>query len=346
LSIVPRGLPRLGKWLSSLGSFRRAVIVTDSRVDALYGAAAARALRRFDPVRVVCPPGERAKRAVELVRVWERLARLGIERGDVIVALGGGAVGDLAGFAAASWLRGVAWVVVPTTVVAQVDSSIGGKTGINLAAGKNLAGAFHQPLGVFGDPSLLATLSDRDFRAGLAEVVKAGVIADAALFRMLERDAERILRREAGPLAVVIERAARAKARIVQLDETEAGPRTALNFGHTLGHAVEAASGYRARHGEAVAIGMRVATRLAVRTGGLPARDGLRIETLLDRLSLPKRITGYSIRRLEAAMASDKKRRNSRVRWVLTPRIGRASVPRLIPARLVRAVLHEAGARA
>ncbi len=327
----------------------RAVVVSDARVASLYGGRALRSLRRAGVATdlVIVPRGERAKRPAVLAQLWERLAALGLGRFEVLVALGGGVVGDLAGFAAATWLRGVAWVSVPTTVLAQVDSGVGGKTGVDLAAGKNLVGAFHQPALVVADPDTLATLPARQRRAGLAEVVKMGMAVDAALFRWTERHAEALLAGDPGTLAAAVRAAVAVKARVVRRDEREreGGARTALNFGHTLGHAIEAAHGYRGvLHGEAVAVGMRAAARLSVRLAGLPERDRARLETVLDRLGLPRRMPPTPAARLHAAMRHDKKRAR-RVRWVLTPRIGHASVPRPIDRRLVQAAMLEVGAR-
>jgi 3-dehydroquinate synthase len=342
-------LPALGPLARRVCGVSRVVLVSDPLVLRLHGAAAARSLRRagiaVDPVRV--PRGERAKRPEVLARLWSRLAALGIARGDALVALGGGALGDLAGFAAATWLRGVPWIGVPTTVLAQVDSSVGGKTGLDLAHGKNLVGAFHQPALVVVDPDLLRTLPARQRRAGLAEVVKMGMAVDAALFRRLERDADRLAAGDPAALAAAIRPAVAAKARVVRRDEREreGGGRTALNFGHTLGHAIEAASGFGGPlHGEAVAVGMRAAARLSVALAGLPERDRARLDTLLDRLGLPRRMPALPLRRLEGALRHDKKR-NRAVRWVLTPGMGHASVPRPIDRRRVRAVMLAVGAR-
>ncbi|HEY6866211.1 MAG TPA: 3-dehydroquinate synthase [Candidatus Eisenbacteria bacterium] len=345
------GLARLGAFTRAVTGARRVVVVSDTHVAALYGAPALRALRRAgvaaDLVRV--PAGERSKSPARLAALWHALASHGLGRRDALVALGGGVVGDLAGFAAATYLRGVEWVAVPTTVLAQVDSSVGGKTGIDLAAGKNLAGAFHQPAGVLVDPDTLATLPARQRRAGLAEVVKAGMAADAALFRWTESRAERLAAGGLEALAGVVVRAIRVKARIVTADEREreGGRRTALNYGHTLAHAIEAARGYRGPlHGEAVAIGMRAAAALSVEVAGLPAAARARQDALLDRLGLPRRMPATPIERLLAAIAHDKKRAARGARWVLTTRVGHASVPRLISGRLVRSALLQAGAEA
>jgi len=347
---VTRGALRgLGLWTRATTGARRVALITDSRVARLYADVALAALRRarIAASLIVVPVGESAKQPPRLVRLWRQLAELGIERRDAIVALGGGVVGDLAGFAAATWLRGVPWVNVPTTVVGQVDSSIGGKTGIDLAAGKNLVGAFHHPAGVLVDPQTLATLPERDYRAGMAEVAKTGFATDRALFERFERDTTRLRAREAGALERVLVETLAAKGRIVRADEREreGGPRAALNFGHTLGHALEAALGYRGlRHGEAVAIGMRFAARLSAAEAGLPAGEADRLDRVLDAWQLPRRIPGLPVSRIVRHLGLDKKRRGG-VRWVLTPRVGRASVPRLISDRRIRAALLHFGAR-
>jgi 3-dehydroquinate synthase len=281
--------------------------------------------------------------------VWAALAAARLPRDGAIVALGGGTVGDLAGFAAATWLRGVAWVGVPTTLLAQVDASVGGKTAVDLPAGKNLVGAFHQPAGVLVDPDTLATLSARQRRSGLAEVVKTGFAVDAALWDWLETRLDALAEGDAAALAGAVARSIAAKARVVQADEREreGGGRTALNFGHTLGHALEAVLGYRGlTHGEAVALGMRVAAALSVRVAGLTPESQVRLEAALDHLRLPVRMPPVSVARLLAAMRQDKKRAAGTVRWVLTPRIGDASVPRAVESRLVRPALVFSGARA
>lgn len=348
---VARGsLARLGSFVRGATGARRVALVTDSRVGGLYGARAARSLRAagIAAVTVRVPRGERAKTPRELERVWAALAGASLGREDAIVALGGGAVLDLSGFAAATWLRGVPWVAVPTTLLAQVDASVGGKTAVDLSAGKNLAGAFHQPAGVLVDPATLATLSARQRRAGLAEVVKTALVADAGLFRRIERHARALAAGEPAALEPVVAAAIRAKARVVTRDEREreGGGRTALNFGHTLGHAIEAAAGYRRLlHGEAVAIGMRAALAMSERVAGLPGAQRRRAEQAFDALGLPRTMPPLSAARLLAAMARDKKRRNGRVRWVLIPRIGHASVPRSMTGREVRKALRAAGAR-
>jgi 3-dehydroquinate synthase len=350
IRIASGALDRLGAFTLQTTAARRVVLVSDERVAALYAARAQRSLDRAGLAAdlVVIRHGERSKRTATLERLWNAFAALALPRSGAVVALGGGVVGDVAGFAAAAWLRGVPWLGVPTTVLAQVDSSVGGKTGIDLAAGKNLVGSFHQPAGVLVDPDLLATLPARERRAGLAEVVKMGMACDARLFAWAERNAAALARGEPRALETAVTRSIRVKAGVVTRDERESehGRRTALNFGHTLGHAIEAARGYRGvLHGEAVAIGMRAAAALSVRAGVLDAASRERLQRLLDALSLPRRMPPTSLREILAAMASDKKRGARGTRWVLTTRIGHASVPRLISGRMVRAVVLEAGAR-
>jgi 3-dehydroquinate synthase len=349
IAIARGARARLGAFTRATTGATRVVLVTDTRVAALHGALAERSLRgagiAVTSIRV--PRGERAKRAPVLARLWEGFAASGLDRDGAVVALGGGVVSDLAGFAAATWLRGVAWISVPTTVLAQVDASVGGKTAIDLEAGKNLVGAFHQPAGVLVDPDTLATLPARQRRAGLAEVVKTAFATDRALWDWLEPRLDSLAHGEPEALAGAVERSLRAKAAIVLGDERErpGGKRTALNFGHTLGHAIEASLGYRQLlHGEAVAIGMRAAAWLSVRVAGLAPESHVRLEAALDQLGLPVRMPRVGTEQLFAALRHDKKRARGEVRWVLTPRIGDASVPRAVESRLVRAALAFAGA--
>jgi len=350
---VERGaLAELGAFTRAVTRARTAVVVSDSRVARWYAGRALRSLRRagLRAALLRVPAGERSKRPELLAALWNRLAALKLTRADALVALGGGVVGDLAGFAAATYLRGIPWVGVPTTVIAQVDSSIGGKTAVDLPAGKNLAGAFHQPAGVLVDPDTLGTLPARHRRAGLAEVAKMGMAVDSRLFAWTESHAGSLAAGDRASLAEAVARALRVKARVVQGDEHErpGGLRSALNYGHTTAHAIEAACGYRGPlHGEAVAIGMRVAGALSVETAGLPEAARARQEALLDALGLPARMPSTPLPRLLEALGRDKKRGpGSGARWVLTTRVGHASVPRLISGRLVRSALLRAGAEA
>lgn len=326
---IGRGV-RPGEWLREAG-VRKALIVSDSNVDALYGGTIESHLRglAIDTARCVVPPGEASKSMSMLEAIYHRALAAGLDRGSVVVALGGGVVGDLAGFAAATYLRGIRLVQVPTSLLAMVDSSVGGKTGINLAEGKNLVGSFYQPTEVCADLDTLGTLPAREYVSGLAEVVKYGVIWDGMLFHRLERDAGKLLGRDMDSLGEIVGRCCEIKAEIVGVDELEAGMRSILNFGHTLGHALEQAAGYGVLlHGEAVAIGMIFAARVSAATRGLPAAEHDRIEALVRGLGLPANVSGVSgpsWTAVRAAMTADKKARSSRPRFVLADSIGKAA---------------------
>jgi 3-dehydroquinate synthase len=337
-------LSGLGAHCARLQLGRRCAIISDQHVAPLYAKAAADSLRRtgFEPVLVVAPAGEKSKSLRMVQTCCDQLARHRLERKSFIVALGGGVVGDLAGFVAAAYLRGIAFVQAPTTLLAQVDSSVGGKVGVNLAAGKNLVGAFYQPRFVLCDLAALRTLPMREFRAGMAEVIKYGIICDPALFARLERDLPRLLRRDPEVLAEVVARCCEIKADVVRQDETETGLRAILNFGHTIGHAIEAVSGYgKYLHGEAISIGQAAAARLSVRASGLPAAEAGRIEKLFLRAGLPASVK-LSARRQTAlieAMRQDKKVSDGEINFVLARRIGRVEPGGRIPTEWIRAVL-------
>jgi 3-dehydroquinate synthase len=330
-------------------------IVTDTRVGRLYGAALKRSLASAGfPAKTLIsvPPGERSKSLTRVARLYDAFARAGLERGRPVFALGGGVVGDLAGFAAATWLRGVPWVGVPTSLLAQLDSSIGGKVGVDLPAGKNLVGAFHQPRVVVIDPTVLASLPRRHLRAGLAEAVKVGFALDARLVAVLERSAARLRAGGAGArrtLTEVVTRAVAAKARVVQTDERDAGRRQLLNYGHTVGHALELLGGYRRWvHGEAVALGMAVEARIAVRRGLLAPATADRQARLLAALGLPepkRSLAGISARKAFAAMQLDKKKSAGELRFVLTQGVGVASFGHHVKRAEVIAALQDAGCK-
>ena len=277
------------------------------------------------------PSGEAAKDLAVIGEAARELARRRMERREPLIAIGGGALGDPAGFLAATWLRGVPWIQVPTTLLAQVDSAIGGKTGVDLPEGKNLVGAFHQPTAVIIDVALLATLPERERRAALGEAAKMAVLGDERLFALLEADGPAIARGDpaafaSGALAELVERAAWAKVEVVAADEREEGAaagRITLNLGHSLGHAVEAAGGYAdLRHGEAVAYGLRAATRLGVELGVTPPERAQRIGLLLDRLGLAARRLPYPAASVRAALGLDKKHAAGQLRWVLPDAAG------------------------
>jgi 3-dehydroquinate synthase len=321
-------LARLGGECARLKLGARCAIITDTNVGRRFSRAAYNSLANagFSPSLIVVPAGETAKSLETVQTCYDLLAAHRLERKSFIVALGGGVVGDLAGFVAATYLRGIAFVQVPTTLLAQVDSSVGGKVGVNLKAGKNLVGAFYQPRLVLCDLAALATLPEREFRAGLAEVIKYGIIYDAKLFAQLERDLPKVLRREQTTLAAVIARCCEIKAEVVGQDETESGLRAILNFGHTIGHAIENISGYgKYLHGEAISIGQVAAAKLSCARTGLSGRDAGRIRDLFHRAGLPCGIKLNPVQRkkLSAAMKLDKKVSAGEIKFVLAKRIGR-----------------------
>jgi len=329
-------LSTLGTACARLKLGRRCAIISDRNVAPRFGKAALQALSKagFDPVLITVPAGETAKSLHTVHACYDQLASHRLERQSFLIALGGGVVGDLAGFVASTYLRGIAFVQVPTTLLAQVDSSVGGKVGVNLKAGKNLVGAFHQPKLVLCDLDTLSSLPAREFRAGLAEVIKYGIIYDAPLFQRLERDLSRMLKRDPKVLAAVIARCCEIKAEVVGQDETEAGLRAILNFGHTLGHALEAISSYgKYLHGEAISIGQVAAAALSTTTLGFPARDAERIRHLFCRAGLPTQVklTASQQRELLRAMRLDKKVRAGEIRFVLARRIGRVVWGQRVP---------------
>lgn len=305
----------------------RCLIVTDEHVGKLYNARLKTIMETagWTPFTITIPAGEETKGYPYLHQIYDEALGWGIDRKTPLLALGGGVVGDLAGFAAASLLRGLPFVQLPTTLIAQVDSALGGKTGINHKTGKNLIGAFHQPLFVCADLTTLSTLSERDWTSGLAEVVKHGLIADLPFFELLAANMDAILARDTNIIAPVIHRAAQIKAEVVSEDEREAGLRAILNFGHTFGHAIEHVAGYgHYSHGEAVAIGMRAALHLSHTLH--PTLDHTRADTLVARLPIMGTATSLPIDDLMHAMQRDKKVLSGRIRFVLLDRIGHAYV--------------------
>ncbi len=320
----------------------RAVVITNEKVATLHGDAVERSLAatgtRF--TRIVIPDGEQHKRWETLDGVFGEMLRAQADRRTVVVALGGGVVGDLAGFAAATYQRGVPFIQVPTTLLAQVDSSVGGKTGINHPLGKNMIGAFHQPLAVIADTGTLDTLPDRELVAGLAEVIKYGAIRDLEFFAWIEANLDRLRDRDPAALAHAIASSCEIKAEIVALDEREAGPRALLNFGHTFGHAIEALEGYGTwLHGEAVATGMVMAARLSTRLGKLSHADATRLETLIRRAGLPVDPPTIAVGAWLDAMGRDKKNEAGRITFILLDRLGTAAIEKNAPPRELEALL-------
>ena len=325
---IGRGLLDDPAALAALVTGRHALVVTDANVAPHYLARVQAALAGKTTGTLVLPAGEQEKSLARFGDVMAALAALGASRDATVVALGGGVVGDLAGFAAACWMRGVRFVQLPTTLLAMVDSSVGGKTAVDLPQGKNLVGAFHQPAAVLADVATLDTLPPRELRAGLAEVVKYGAIGDAAFFTWLEENAEALLARDPGALAHAIATSCAHKAGIVARDETEQGERMLLNFGHTFGHAIETQQGYGGLlHGEAIAVGMVLAARLSADLGRAPWSDTARLAALLGRLELPVELPpGLSGEALLARMRLDKKAVSGVVRLVLWTGLGQADV--------------------
>jgi 3-dehydroquinate synthase len=330
IHIAPGLLVRAGELLAPHLGGGRVLVVADATVARLHGDTLLAALRSagIDAVLTSFAAGEPSKTLATAERLWTACAEARIDRSGCVIGFGGGVSGDLAGFVAACWMRGVRFVQIPTTLLAMVDSAVGGKTGVDTAAGKNLVGAFCQPACVLADPTLLATMDAREYRAGLAEVLKYGVIKDPAFLVWLEANAERLRERDADAVAHAVHESCRIKAWYVQVDEFERGPRAELNYGHTFGHALETEAGYAAYlHGEAVGLGMRMACALSQRLGvlrdaALPARQ----DALLRRLGLPlthaPRDAGEAAR-LTARTALDKKSAKGRVRFILPVEPGR-----------------------
>ena len=333
---------RAAREVAALGRFSSVHVISSPKVWRAVGKLVRRGLRLSKNISVhFFDDAESAKNLRSVEQIARSLSRARADRMSLVVAVGGGVVGDVAGFAASAYLRGVKLVHVPTTLVAQVDSSIGGKTGVNLPEGKNLVGAFYPPQLVLTDPQLLRTLSDREFRGGLAEVIKHAVIADAPMFAMLEKDMEKILRRDRQALGFLIPRNVQIKARIVSRDERESGFREVLNFGHTFAHALESVTKYRRyQHGEAVAWGMIAAAFLGHELGLTPADDVSRIVALIRRLGSLPAWPRVPITTLVDAMRSDKKVRSGVLRFVLSPRIGEARSYDTVPLHVVERVLH------
>lgn len=308
---------------------KKVAIVTNTTVGPLYLDPLQRGLERLGVVvvPVILPDGEAFKTWETLNQIFDTLLKNRCERGTTLLALGGGVIGDLAGFAAAIYQRGVPFIQVPTTLLAQVDSAVGGKTAINHPLGKNMIGAFYQPLAVIADTDTLSTLPARELAAGLAEVVKYGLIRDRGFFEWLENNMDRLVRREAEALAYAIERSCATKAEIVALDEREEGPRALLNLGHTFGHAIEAGLGFGEwLHGEAVAAGMVLAARLSQKLGLIGAEEVSRTTELLSAAGLPIEAPELGLERYLELMGHDKKVRGGRNRFILMRQIGEAFV--------------------
>ena len=323
--VGPGVLGQAGAELGRLKVGRKIALVTDPGILKLHGETVAASLRAagFDVTTVLLPEGERAKTLEVAASTWDRFLEAGLDRSSTVVAVGGGAVGDLAGFTAATYMRGINFVQVPTTLLAQVDASIGGKTAIDHARGKNMIGAFHQPRLVLADTGTLLTLPEREYRSGMAEVIKHGIVLDAAYFAEVEREAAALRTRETDVLARIVAGSCRLKGSVVERDEQEAELRHVLNYGHTIGHAIEAVTGYeRFAHGEAVSLGIAAEAGIAerLRLAKLGTRD--RQLAALDAVGLPVRGAGEPPERVVEALSHDKKSKDGRVPFVLAPEIG------------------------
>jgi 3-dehydroquinate synthase len=343
IEISAGNLAEAGRFLSERGTVSHAVVITDAHVEAPHAVAVGESLAEasIQVDMVVVEPGEQSKSVATAAALWEKSLQLGADRKSVVVAVGGGVVGDLAGFVAATYARGIRFLQVPTSLLAQVDSSVGGKVGINLPEAKNMVGAFLQPMGVLIDTATLETLDQRQYRAGLGEVVKYGVILDAELFQYLEAHVSQIVRGEHDVLRHVIARCCRLKADVVQEDEREeTGVRAVLNYGHTFAHALETLTGYGEHlHGEAVSIGMLCASRLAERLGRVDRDFTLRQHRLLSALGLPTELPKLDHDHVLRTMLHDKKVEHGRLRFVLPARMGHVELVSDVSPEDVRASL-------
>lgn len=322
----------------------RAVIIAATTVAVLYGDRCLEQLRGagWDVQFLTIPDGEQAKTLAQAGELYEACAKAGLDRGSTIFALGGGVVGDLSGFVAATYMRGLPFVQVPTTLLAQVDASVGGKTAVDLPVGKNLVGAFHQPALVLIDVQTLTTLSRRDLCAGMAEVIKHAMIADAAMFEYLAGAADELLRRKPIPLRQIVARNCQIKAAVVEADPRERGVRAWLNYGHTVGHALEVAAGeWDLRHGEAVAFGMVAEARLAVKLGLAAAETATSLEALLNEYDLAVELPAVDLTRARESLRHDKKIVNGTLKLPLAPRIGECVIREDVPVDAVIEVLEE-----
>jgi 3-dehydroquinate synthase len=335
-------LKDLPKYLKKLSLGKDAVIISHSLIERLHGRRLAATLTKagYSVKTFNVPEGEQSKSASCALHLIESIAGYDVNRKIFIIALGGGVIGDLAGFVAAIYKRGIPYIQIPTTLLAQIDSSIGGKTAIDLKYGKNLVGAFYQPQAVIADTKVLSTLNQRQMKNGLAEAIKYGIIKDPQLFRFLENNYGRILKHQPKDVTHMVKRCAQIKAEVVAADEKETkGIRTILNYGHTAGHAIEAAGNFRYHHGEAVALGMRVAGRISVLKGLLTESIEKRINDLITAVGLPQKIEKISLSKIMDLMSHDKKFIAGRNRFVLASSIGQVKVLDQIPPEMITSAI-------
>ncbi|MFM7365223.1 MAG: 3-dehydroquinate synthase [Cuspidothrix sp.] len=345
ITIASGSLDQLGEQMASLKLGKKVLLVSNPMIFKHYGERAIASLEKagFQVVSYNLPPGERYKTLNSIQKLYDIALENRLERSSTMVALGGGVIGDMTGFAAATWLRGINVVQVPTSLLAMVDSAIGGKTGVNHPQGKNLIGAFHQPSLVLIDPEVLKTLPTREFRAGMAEVIKYGVIWDTELFTQLElsKHLDQLRYVKSDLINSILTHSCQAKADVVSKDEKESGLRAILNYGHTIGHAVESLTDYRLlKHGEAVGIGMVAAGDIAVKLGLWPQADTERQNALIKKAGLPTQIpANLDIEALINALQLDKKVKSGKVRFVLPTQIGVVKVTDEVPTEIIREVL-------
>ncbi|HEY1683805.1 MAG TPA: 3-dehydroquinate synthase [Tepidisphaeraceae bacterium] len=338
VEVRPGGLADVGAMLNRVSKSRKAAIITDTNVGPLYAAKLANSLQaaEIEPIIATLPAGEEHKNLSSLLPIYDALLPKGMERSTPVIALGGGVVGDMAGFVAATILRGVPFVQIPTTLLAMVDASVGGKVGVDTAAGKNLVGAFHQPILVLADPLVLSTLPVSEMRGGLAECIKHDIIRDAAGFADLEKNILRAFTGDVAYLTQLVAHNVAIKAKVVAADPFEKGERAHLNLGHTFGHAIELASNFKITHGQGVALGTCAAAFVAERMGLLNAGDHQRIRALIEKAGLPTRGLDLDTDKIVQAMRTDKKVRDGKIRFVLPEGIGRAVIRDDVAEELVR----------
>ncbi len=337
-------LDRIGMIITKNNCASRYVIITDSNVAILHGERLLTTLKetglKIDMIEF--PAGEASKNIDTTLDIIKKLIDIGIDRRSALIALGGGVVGDIVGFVASTYMRGIPYYQIPTTLLAQVDSSIGGKTAIDLPEGKNLMGTFYQPKGVFIDLSFLKTLPSREFNSGMAEIVKYGIIDDTELFDLLESKTKAIKDKDITLLSTIIGKSCRIKKGIIEIDEKETGLRRILNFGHTIGHAIEAESDYSISHGDAVSIGMVAATRISQKLKYLPSEDRKRIEHLIKATGLPCRIPiSISTEGILARLKVDKKKEDDANKFVLLKKLGMPFVNGGVPEEIARETIEE-----
>lgn len=330
-------LSRLGRYLNENEA---SAVITDQNVERLYGKALDHALKGHRVCKIVLPPGEESKTLATVEKILSRMLDFGLRRDSRVIALGGGVVGDIGGFSASIYMRGIPYIQVPTTLLAQVDSSVGGKVAVNHPLGKNMIGAFYPPRLVIIDPAALKTLTKRHFRAGAAEVVKYGIVEDSNFFFQLEKNIDRLLSLDSKFLTAAIAASVRSKARVVEKDEYEQDYRRILNFGHTIGHALESATAYRYYlHGEAVLVGMLLAVKLAQKTSFLDNASAERINRLLTRLKIKKPPAGLTAEKVIVKLEHDKKRRSDDLVFVLPTRIGSAVMAPVNDKKMIAGIL-------